>query len=173
MGTGHETHARGSAWFLGEPRLSQVWRPVARTALLGRRMMWRVGTVIALHDETPTARTITLEVADWPSHVAGQHVDVRLTAPDGYQAQRSYSIASGPEDGRLAVTDERSDDGERSPSLAGVLRAGDEIELRGPIGGHFTWRVEDGGPLLLIAGGSGLAPPMSHAPPRPGRPTRR
>jgi len=99
-----------------------------------------------------------LDVPGWPGHVAGQHVDIRLTAPDGYQAQRSYSIASGPEDGRLALTVERIDDGEVSPYLTGVLQEGDEIELRGPIGAHFSWRVEDGGPLLLIGGGSGLVP---------------
>jgi ferredoxin-NADP reductase len=93
--------------------------------------------------------------------VAGQHVDVRLTAEDGYQAQRSYSIASAPEDTRLALTVERIDDGEVSPYLVDELRTGDEIELRGPIGGHFTWRVAQGGPLLLVAGGSGLVPLMA------------
>ena len=122
---------------------------------------WRVATVAELVQETPQAVTIVLDHPDWPGHVAGQHVDIRLTAPDGYQAQRSYSIASGPEEGRLALTIERIDDGEVSPYLAGVLQAGDELELRGPIGGHFTWRVEDGGPLLLIGGGSGLVPLMS------------
>jgi ferredoxin-NADP reductase len=100
-------------------------------------------------------------VPGWPGHVAGQHVDVRLTAEDGYQAQRSYSIASGPEEPRLALTVERIDDGEVSPYLAGELRAGDRFEVRGPIGGHFTWRVDDGGPLLLVAGGSGLVPLMA------------
>jgi ferredoxin-NADP reductase len=122
---------------------------------------WRVGTVADVVQENPHAVTIVLDLPDWPGHVAGQHVDVRLTAPDGYQAQRSYSIGSGPEEGRLALTVERIDDGEVSPYLAGVLEAGDELELRGPIGGHFTWRVEDGGPLLLIGGGSGLVPLMS------------
>ena len=122
---------------------------------------WRVATVAELIQETHQAVTIDFDVPDWPGHLAGQHVDVRLTAPDGYQAQRSYSISSGPEEGRLAITVERIDDGEVSPYLAGVLEVGDEIELRGPIGGHFTWRVQDGGPLLLIAGGSGLAPLMS------------
>jgi len=123
--------------------------------------VWRVATVRAARAETPGARTIVLDVPEWPGHVAGQHVDVRLTAPDGYQAQRSYSIASGPEEGRLALTVERIDDGEVSPYLAGVLQEGDELELRGPIGAHFTWRAEDGGPLLLIGGGSGLVPLMS------------
>ncbi len=126
-----------------------------------RAVTWRVATVAELVEETPTAVTIMLDLPDWPGHAAGQHVDVRLTAPDGYQAQRSYSIASGPEDGRLALTVERIEDGEVSPYLAGVLEPGDELELRGPIGAHFTWRVEDGGPLLLVAGGSGLVPLMS------------
>jgi ferredoxin-NADP reductase len=112
-------------------------------------------------EETPTARTIALDVPGWPGHVAGQHVDVRLTADDGYQAERSYSIASAPEDESLALTVERIDDGEVSPYLAGELRAGDEIEIRGPVGWHFTWRVRDGGPLLLLAGGSGLVPLMA------------
>jgi ferredoxin-NADP reductase len=114
-----------------------------------------------LVDETPHARTIELEVPDWPGHAAGQHVDVRLTADDGYQAQRSYSIASAPDDQRLALTVERIDDGEVSPYLTGELRVGDELELRGPIGGHFTWRADDDGPLLLIGGGSGLVPLMA------------
>jgi ferredoxin-NADP reductase len=122
---------------------------------------WRLAAVQRVVAETPSARTIDFDVPDWPGHVAGQHVDVRLTAPDGYQAERSYSIASAPQSGRLALTVERLDDGEVSPYLAGELRAGDEIELRGPIGGHFTWRVEQGGPLLLVAGGSCLVPLMS------------
>jgi ferredoxin-NADP reductase len=100
-------------------------------------------------------------VPGWPGHVAGQHVDVRLTAEDGYQAERSYSIASAPEEARLALTVERIDDGEVSPYLTDELRAGDEFELRGPVGGHFTWCVRDGGPLLLLAGGSGLVPLMA------------
>ena len=112
-------------------------------------------------DETPRARTLVLDVPDWHGHIAGQHVDVRLTAEDGYQTERSYSIASAPEQATLALTIERIDDGEVSPYLAGELRDGDAFELRGPIGGHFTWRVEDGGPLLLVAGGSGLVPIMS------------
>jgi ferredoxin-NADP reductase len=107
------------------------------------------------------AATIVLDAEGWPGHAAGQHVDVRLTAEDGYQAQRSYSIASAPEDPALAITVERIDDGEVSPYLVDVLQEGDELELRGPIGGHFTWRVGDGGPLLLVAGGSGLVPLMS------------
>jgi ferredoxin-NADP reductase len=102
-----------------------------------------------------------LDVPAWAGHRAGQHVDVRLTAEDGYQAQRSFSIASAPEDDGVAITVERIDDGEVSPYLAGEVVAGDEFEVRGPIGGPFTWSVEDGGPLLLVAGGSGLVPIMS------------
>ena len=111
--------------------------------------------------ETPRARTLVLDVPDWPGHRAGQHVDVRLTAEDGYRAQRSYSIASAPEDGALALTVERLDDGEVSPYLVDDVRVGDAFELRGPIGGWFTWRASDGGPLALIAGGSGLVPLMA------------
>ena len=135
-----------------------------RAALLGRLrapLAWRLATVTNTIQETESARTIVLDVPGWPGHVAGQHVDVRLTAEDGYQAQRSYSIASAPEDPELKLTIERIDDGEVSPYLAEELRAGDQLELRGPVGGHFTWRVDDGGPLLLVGGGSGLVPLMS------------
>jgi ferredoxin-NADP reductase len=124
-------------------------------------VVWRVATVRAARAESAAARTIVLDVPDWPGHVAGQHVDVRLTAEDGYQAERSYSIASPPEGADLELTVERIDDGEVSPYLTDELRAGDQFELRGPVGGHFTWRVEDGGPLLLVAGGSGLVPLMA------------
>jgi ferredoxin-NADP reductase len=135
-----------------------------RAALLGRLrapLAWRLATVADTIQETANARTIVLDVPGWLGHVAGQHVDVRLTAEDGYQAQRSYSIASAPEDPRLKLTIERIDDGEVSPYLTDELRAGDELELRGPVGGHFTWRVDDGGPLLLVGGGSGLVPLMA------------
>jgi ferredoxin-NADP reductase len=111
--------------------------------------------------ETPRARTIVLDVDGWSGHRAGQHVDVRLTAEDGYQAQRSYSIASAPESDELELSVERIDDGEVSPYLVDELRPGDVFEVRGPIGGHFTWSADEGGPLLLIAGGSGLVPLMS------------
>jgi ferredoxin-NADP reductase len=114
--------------------------------------------VVAVTAETPAVRTLVLECPDWPGHLAGQHVDLRLTAEDGYQAQRSYSIASEPEDDRLALTVERLDDGEVSPYLVDELRVGDELELRGPIGGYFVWRDSNGGPLLLLAGGSGIVP---------------
>jgi ferredoxin-NADP reductase len=121
--------------------------------------MWRVGTVIDLHDETATARTITLEVPDWPGHVAGQHVDVRLTASDGYTAVRSYSIASAPNShGRVELTIERLPNGEVSPYLTQEVVVGDRLELRGPIGGWFVWRTEQTEPIQLIAGGSGIVP---------------
>lgn len=106
-------------------------------------------------------RTLVLDVPGWPGHRAGQHVDVRLTAEDGYQAERSYSIASAPEDSHMALTVERIDDGEVSPYLTGELGVGDKLELRGPIGGYFVWEVSRGGPLLLVAGGSGIAPLMA------------
>lgn len=109
-------------------------------------------------DETHNVRSIVLDPPDWAGHRAGQHVDVRLTAEDGYQAERSYSIASAPEDDRLVLTVERLEDGEVSPYLVGELRVGDELELRGPIGGYFVWEDEDGGPLFLVGGGSGVVP---------------
>ncbi len=124
--------------------------------------MWRVGTVVALHDETATARTTTLEVPDWPDHVAGQHVDVRLTATDGYSAVRSYSIASAPNpQRRIELTIERLPNGEVSPYLTQELAVGDRLELRGPIGGWFVWRTQQTEPIQLIAGGSGIVPLMA------------
>jgi ferredoxin-NADP reductase len=114
--------------------------------------------VLELVDETPSTRTIALELPGWGGHRAGQHVDVRLTAEDGYQAQRSYSLASAPDDQQLALTVQRLDDGEVSPYLTDVLEPGDPLELRGPIGGYFVWEAALGGPLLLIAGGSGIVP---------------
>jgi ferredoxin-NADP reductase len=114
--------------------------------------------VSAFVDETPAVRSIVLEPPSWPGHRAGQHVDVRLTAEDGYQAQRSYSIASAPEDEQLVLTVERLDDGEVSPYLVDELRPGDEVELRGPVGGYFVWEDSYGGPLLLVGGGSGIVP---------------
>jgi ferredoxin-NADP reductase len=124
--------------------------------------MWRVGTVVALHDETPTARTIALNVSDWPGHIAGQHVDVRLTASDGYSAVRSYSIASAPNsDTHIELTVERLRDGEVSPYLTQELTVGDRLELRGPIGGWFVWRTQQTEPIQLIAGGSGIVPLMA------------
>jgi ferredoxin-NADP reductase len=114
--------------------------------------------VVELVEETARAKSIVLEVPHWTGHRAGQHVDVRLTAADGYQAQRSYSIASAPEDGYLALTVERLADGEVSPYLVDELRAGDELELRGPVGGYFVWDERHGGPLFLLGGGSGVVP---------------
>ncbi|MGZ4181724.1 MAG: ferredoxin reductase [Solirubrobacteraceae bacterium] len=127
-------------------------------AALPRRLNWQLARVVELVEETVRTTSIVLEPADWPGHQAGQHVDVRLTAEDGYQAQRSYSIASGPEDEHLVLTVERLDDGEVSPYLVGVLQPGDELELRGPIGGYFVWQQSLAGPLLLVAGGSGIVP---------------
>ena len=135
----------------------------AATALrpTARPIAWRLATVVDLMSETPRARTLVLDVPGWPSHRAGQHVDVRLTAEDGYQAQRSYSIASAPEDARVVLTVERLDDGEVSPYLTDELRVGDLLELRGPIGGYFVWDAAIGGPLLLVGGGSGIVPLMA------------
>ena len=131
---------------------------MARAAVPGR-LSWRVATVAAVRDETPTARTLVLDVPGWPGHLAGQHVDVRLTAPDGYSAQRSYSLASGP--GTVEITVQAVPDGEVSPYLATVVKPGDPIELRGPVGGWFVWRPADLDPVLLVAGGSGIVPLMA------------
>jgi ferredoxin-NADP reductase len=114
--------------------------------------------VVELVEETERTRSLVLDLPAWPGHRAGQHVDVRLTAEDGYQAQRSYSIASAPEDGHLVLTVERLEDGEVSPYLVNELRPGDQLELRGPIGGYFVWEQALGGPLLLVGGGSGVVP---------------
>jgi ferredoxin-NADP reductase len=130
-----------------------------RTAL-PRRLEWQLGRVADIVDETPRCRSLLLDVPGWMGHRAGQHVDVRLTAEDGYQVQRSYSLASPPEQRQITLTIERLSDGEVSPYLTEVLQEGDQLELRGPIGGYFTWRVADGGPLLLVAGGSGIVPLM-------------
>ncbi len=127
-------------------------------AALPRRLTWQTGTVAQVIAETAQTRSIVLDVPGWAGHRAGQHVDVRLTAEDGYQAERSYSIASGPEDTSVVMTVERIDDGEVSPYLTEELRPGDSLELRGPIGGYFVWEASLGGPLLLIGGGSGIVP---------------
>ena len=129
---------------------------MAGTALR-RRLTWQVAKVSAVVTETASASTLTLDVPDWPGHHAGQHLDIRLTDEDGYVAERSYSIASAPGE-PVAITVERLDDGEVSPYLTDELRIGDDLELRGPIGGYFVWEPEDGGPLLLLAGGSGVVP---------------
>ncbi len=131
-----------------------------RAALPGR-LVWQQARVVANLAETPRTQTLVVEPPIWPGHLPGQHVDIRLTAEDGYQAQRSYSIASAPEEAGLRLTVERLEDGEVSPYLTDVLQPGDLLELRGPIGGYFTWQVADGGPLLLVAGGSGVVPLMA------------
>jgi ferredoxin-NADP reductase len=129
---------------------------MAGTAVRGR-LTWQTATVGSVTDEAPQVRTLLLEVPDWPGHRAGQHVDIRLTADDGYQAERAYSIASAPGE-PLAITVERLDDGEVSPYLTEELQPGDSLEVRGPIGGYFVWEPAFGGPLLLLAGGSGVVP---------------
>ncbi len=136
---------------------------MAGAAVLGRLsapvapLRWRVATVADMREETPRVRTLVLDVDDWPQHRAGQHVDVRLTAEDGYQAERSYSIASGP-GAPLELTVELLEDGEVSPYLAGEIQPGDAFEVRGPIGGYFVWEPSDGGPLFMVGGGSGVVP---------------
>jgi ferredoxin-NADP reductase len=129
---------------------------MAGTAVRGR-LTWQTTTVSSVMAETASVRTILLNVPDWAGHRAGQHLDVRLTAEDGYQAERSYSIASAPDE-PLAITVERLADGEVSPYLTQEVRAGDQMEVRGPIGGYFVWESAMGGPLLLAAGGSGVVP---------------
>jgi ferredoxin-NADP reductase len=132
---------------------------MARAAVLGR-LSWRAARVVAVRGESASARTLALDVPDWPGHLPGQHVDVRLTAADGYSAQRSYSVASAP-DGTVELTVERLEDGEVSPYLTQVLRPGDPLELRGPIGGWFVWRPGDPTPVQLLGGGSGVVPLMA------------
>jgi ferredoxin-NADP reductase len=130
---------------------------VERAAVLGR-LTWRLAEVAEIVPETARVATLVLAVDGWPGHRAGQHVDVRLTAEDGYQAQRSYSIASAPGESLVRLTVERLDDGEVSPYLVGELRAGDMIEIRGPVGGYFVWEPGGDEPVLLVAGGSGVVP---------------
>jgi ferredoxin-NADP reductase len=132
---------------------------VAGAALLGR-LTWLVAEVAGAVQETPRVRTLVLEADGWTGHRAGQHVDVRLTAEDGYQAERSYSIASAPGE-PLAITVEQLEDGEVSPYLVGEVVDGDRFEIRGPIGGYFVWDGSGDAPVLLIAGGSGVVPLMS------------
>ncbi|AXL87291.1 oxidoreductase [Streptomyces sp. CB09001] len=128
---------------------------------LGERLRWRVAEVTGRRAESATAVTLELDVPEWPGHTAGQHVDVRLTAEDGYSTQRSYSIASAPGEGRLELTVQRLPDGEVSPYLVDGLAPGDQLELRGPVGGWFVWHHRQTEPVLLVAGGSGLVPLMS------------
>jgi ferredoxin-NADP reductase len=130
-------------------------------ATLRRRLTWRYAEVTAVRRESARCTRITLRLPGWPGHVPGQHVDVRLTASDGYRAQRSYSIASPPEHPDVELVVEQLPDGEVSPYLTEVLRAGDPLELRGPIGGHFIWPAEPDGPVQLVAGGSGVVPMLA------------
>ncbi len=132
---------------------------MARAAVLGR-LTWRPAELVSARAETSAARTLVFDVPDWPGHLAGQHVDLRLTAEDGYTAQRSYSLASAA-GGRVELTVQRVDGGEVSGYLADVMAPGDRCEVRGPVGGYFTWDPEDPSPVLLVAGGSGLVPLMS------------
>jgi ferredoxin-NADP reductase len=137
---------------------------VERAALL-RRLTWQVATIAEIRAESETASTFVLGVPDWPGHLAGQHVDIKLTAADGYSTERSYSIASAgmPLMAPLEITVQRVADGEVSPYLVEVARTGDQFEVRGPVGGFFTWEPSNGGPVLAIAGGSGVVPLMAMA----------
>jgi ferredoxin-NADP reductase len=136
-------------------------RVIETPATPAQRLEWRLAEVREILVETPRVKSLMLQIDGWPGHLPGQHVDVRLTSQDGYQAERSYSIASAPEDSRLELTVEKVEDGEVSPYLVDELRIGGQFELRGPIGGYFVWTAETGGPLCLIAGGSGVAPLMA------------
>jgi ferredoxin-NADP reductase len=133
---------------------------MARAAVSGR-LNWLVARLAAVHDETSTARTLILDVPGWAGHRPGQHVDVRLTAEDGYSTERSYSIASAPDGASLELTVQRLDDGEVSPYLTEIFSIGYPLELRGPIGGYFVWDPADTSPALLIGGGSGVVPLMA------------
>jgi len=144
-------------------------RAIETAAPSARRLRWQQAHVVEIVVETFRVKSLLTRVASWQGHLPGQHIDVRLTAEDGYQAQRSYSIASPPEDELVALTVERVENGEVSPYLVGELRAGDQFEVRGPIGGYFVWTVDAGGPLCLIAGGSGIAPLMAMLRHRNGR----
>jgi ferredoxin-NADP reductase len=135
---------------------------MARAAVLGR-LSWLVAQLAEIRQESATARTLVLDVPGWVGHLPGQHADIRLTAEDGYSAGRSYSIASAPGGGRVELTVERLEDGEVSPYLTEVMRPGDLMELRGPIGGYFVWHPQDTSPVLLVGGGSGVAPLMAMA----------
>src|SRR5208283_5333573 len=135
---------------------------MSTSVLSARPLDWQLARVTGLKAETPSAKTLTLALPHWTAHRAGQHYDVRLVAPDGYEAQRSYSVASAPERvGEIQLTIERLEDGEVSSYLTDVVVVGDEVQVRGPIGGYFVWEVRMGGPLLLIAGGSGVVPLMA------------
>ncbi len=126
-----------------------------------RRTRWLPATVHAVRSETPVARTIVLDVPGWPGHVAGQHLDVKLTAEDGYSAQRSYSLAAPADGDRIELTVQRVEDGEVSPYLVDEVLPTDQMEVRGPVGRWFTWHASEPGPVLLVAGGSGIVPLMA------------
>lgn len=126
-----------------------------------RRLSWLVARVVDARFETSSARTLVLELPEWAGHLPGQHLDLRLTAEDGYRAQRSYSIASAPDGARLEITVQRAVDGEVSPYLVDVMAVGDAVEVKGPVGGWFAWDPRDPGPVLLIGGGSGIVPLMA------------
>ena len=137
---------------------------MARAAVpggLSARRAWRPAVLVDRRTESPSARTLVLEVDEWAGHLAGQHVDVRLTAEDGYQTARSYSLAAPPDGRRLEITVQRAEGGEVSPFLADDLAVGDRVEVRGPLGGWFVWRSGEPGPVLLVAGGSGVVPLMA------------
>src|SRR5260370_11820801 len=155
--------ASGSRWDITTMVIPGKSRDMTanETSVSSRRIEWQLAELRDVVIETPRVKSLLLRPAGWPGHLPGQHVDIRLTAEDGYQAQRSYSIASPPEDELLALTVERVKDGEVSPYLLDELRAGDQLKLRAPIGGYFVWTGAMGSPLCLIAGGSGARPLMS------------
>src|SRR5919106_3444352 len=157
MGQGDGPLRRRPARLLGVLWLSQLRGPMAG-AEVRRRLSWLVAQVAEFIDETPRVRSIVLDCPGWPGHLPGQHIDLRLTAEDGYQAQRSYSIAAPANGERVVITVELVEDGEVSAFLLEEIRVGDRIELRGPIGGYFVWEPSLGGPLQLIGGGSGVVP---------------
>ena len=138
---------------------------MARAAVSGRlgghRLSWQVASLTGYRDETAAARTLVFAVPGWPGHLAGQHVDVRLTAADGYSTQRSYSLAAPADGDTIELTVQRVPDGEVSPYLTEVLTVGGGVEIRGPVGGWFVWRPADTAPVLLVAGGSGIVPLMA------------
>lgn len=130
-------------------------------AAVSRRLTWRVAELAVANDLTGSARSLVFDVPGWPGHLAGQHLDVRLTAEDGYSVQRSYSISSAADGEQVELSVQRVPDGEVSPYLCDVLEVGDQLELRGPVGGWFVWRPDETAPVLLVAGGSGIAPLMA------------
>jgi ferredoxin-NADP reductase len=132
---------------------------VSAATIAAKPIAWRVATITEIREETISARTLVLDVPEWPGHLAGQHVDVRLTAEDGYTAQRSYSLASGPS--TVEITVQRVPRGELSSWLCDVAEVGDRFEIRGPVGGYFVWSPDRAEPVLLFAGGSGIVPLMA------------